>query len=369
MIRLNVIIVDKDKGYLNAISRFLSSWNETEYNVISFTEKELLIKYLETKKADILLISPKLMTEEIDLTNVQMTIINTPDRVPENLLTYPYINKYQPGDIIARELISIFSKYSNDEIIVKNNNNVEAKVIGIYSPVGGSGKTTVSVGLSKEYALKGIKTLFISLEEMASYSAILDCNNTNNFSDLLYYIKQKNKNLIMKIEGLKNTDVNSGMDYFSPPYCYKDIHEVSAKEWIDLIEYIKNNSNYARIVIDFDSNINDKNLEILRICDEVLLLTNMFEMALTKMNYLYSSIEKIGIEDINNNVKIIINNTDSQKEVLEGVSIRNKEVDMYIPYDRELLINIEERKSINLDGYLGRSLRNYVDRVIKSEGN
>ncbi|WP_273327211.1 AAA family ATPase [Vallitalea guaymasensis] len=367
MIRLNIIIADYDKGYLNAISRFLSSWHETEYNVISFTEKELLTKYLETAKADILLISPKLMAEDLDLSNVQVTIINTPDRVPESLLTYPYINKYQPGDVVAKELISIFSINSKDEIIVKKN-TVGTKVIGVYSPIGGSGKTTVSVGLAKQYAINSFKTLFLSLEEMASYKTILECNNTNNLSDLLYYIKQKNKNLMMKIEGLKNTDNDSGMDYFSPPYCYKDIHEVSINEWIELIDYIRDNSNYERIVLDFDSNLSEKNLKLLQACEEVLLLTNIDKMALTKLNHMYNSLKKMDIEDVNANVRIIINNTKKDNEVLEGVSMMDKEVQIYLPYDNNLLIDIGEISNINLDSCFGRVLSDYVTKDIKSEG-
>jgi cellulose biosynthesis protein BcsQ len=361
MIRLNVIIGDCDEGYLNAISRFLSSWDEMEYNVISFSKIELLIKYLETTKVDILLISPKFMQGDINLSNAQVTIINTPDRVPENLLKYPHINKYQPGDIVARELISIFSKYSDDEIMVEKN-RAGTKVIGVYSPIGGIGKTTVSVGLAKEYALKGFKTLFLSLEEMASYSTLLECDNTNNFSDLLYYIKQKNKNLIMKIEGLRNTDNDSGMDYFSPHHCYKDIHELSTREWMELINYIRDKSNYERIVLDFESNLSDKNMTLIQACDELILLTNMDKIAIAKMNHLYNSLEKMNINDINDNMRIFINNTNKDNEVLEGVSMMGKEVEVYIPYDSNLLIDVGERKALNLDNCFGKALDNYVRR-------
>lgn len=366
MVKLKIIIADSDKGYLNAISKYLSSWEETDYNVISFNDRGLLNDFLENNKVDILLISPTLMDEDMNLKNVQTTIINTPDRIPENMLQYPFIDKYQSGDAIARELISIFSKNSKEEIIIKKK-SFNSEVIGVYSPVGGIGKTTVSLGMAKSYAASGISTLFISMEEMASYKGILDCNNNNNFSDLLYYIKQKNKNMMMKIEGLKNVDAHTGLNYFSPLACYKDIYEIEVDELVGLIEYIKYNSDYKRVILDFDSNLSDKNIELLKACDKILLLTNIDRICLTKLQGLYDNLEKLGIQDINNDVRMVFNNNTMQKQVLQGVSIINKKIDLYIPYDNKLYTYEDNKNPMNLDGCFGKTLIGYVNKEIKGE--
>lgn len=366
MANFNVVIADYDTGYTGALSKYLSSWEENDFNVISFTKEQLLCEYLNAEKADILLISPMLMTEKLNLSNVQMTIINTPDRIPETLLEFPSINKYQPGDVIARELIRIFSKHSNDEIIIKNN-TAESIITGVYSPIGGIGKTTISVGLAKQYALNGAKILFISLEELASYTSLLDCSSSNNFSDLLYYTKQKNKNLLLKIEGLKNADSHSGLHYFSPPSCYKDLQEVATNEWIELIDYIKNNSAYERIIIDFDSTFSEKNIRLLQICNEVILPVNVDSMCLSKINQMYNGLEKVGIEDLNSHVRILYNNTNPHNEFIEGVSIRGKRINDYIPYDNNLLVDREGYKQLNLNGSFGQALKHYIHQDLLEE--
>lgn len=366
MIKLKIIIADSDKGYLNAISKYLSSWNEIDYSVISFNDKELLINFLEDNTVDILLISPSLMSDNINFENVQATIINTPDRIPENMMDFPYINKYQSGDVIARELLGIFSKNSNEEIIIKSN-SYESKVIGVYSPIGGIGKTTVSLGIAESYAVNKVRTLFISLEEMASYREILDCNNDNNFSDLLYCIKQKNKNLLMKIEGLKNVDINTKLNYFSPIECYKDIHDVSGDEIVSMLRYIKANSDYERVVLDFDSNLSDKNIEILKACDEVILLANIDKICLAKIQGLYDNLEKLGIGDINDSVKMVFNNNTMRKQVLQGGTVHNKRIDLFIPYD-DKVFSYDDSNRLNLEGCFGRSLNEYVKKDIKGEG-
>lgn len=357
MAKFNILIGDCDKGYINAISKYLSSCGENDFKVISFTKELFLREYLDTRKADILLISPELMSENLNLFNIQVTIINVEDRIPETLLDYPYINKYQPGDLVAKELINIFSKYSKDEIIGFGS-NVKSKVIGVYSPIGGIGKTTTCIGIAKQYALNGFKTLFISLEELASYSALLDCSSTNDFSDLLYYIKQKNKNLILKIEGLKNNDINSGLHYFSPPSCYKDIQEVSVEEWIYLVEYIKTNSSYERIIMDFDSTLSEKNIRLLEVCNEVILLVNTDSISTAKIDRMYSNLEKMSIEDLNNNVNIVFNNINRDNEIMEEVFIRGQKINCYLPYDDNLVNHINGHNNLNLSGYFGRALKN-----------
>ncbi|MCT4542042.1 MAG: AAA family ATPase [Vallitalea sp.] len=359
MVKFNVLIADCDKGYTNAISQYLSTWEETDYNIISFTEKQLLQEYLKTEKTDILLISPELLTENINLSNVQVTIINTPDRIPESLLSYPYINKYQPGDKIARELINIFSKYCRDEIVI-NNNNINSTIIGVYSPIGGIGKTTVAVEIGKQYALNGYKTLFISLEELSSYISLLDCDFSNNFSDLLYHLKQKNKNLIMKIEGLKNVDKYSGMNYFCPVSCYMDIQEISINEWIELLEYIRNNSDYEKIILDFNSSVNEKNIKILKECDKVIMLINNDKMAQIKINQLYKNLDILGIEDLSNNVDILFNNINDKNEILEDKCIIGKKINYYIPYDENLNININAKTTLNLKGSFSNAIKDYI---------
>lgn len=365
MAKFNVVIADCDEGYADALSKYLSSWRENDFNVISFTKEELLRKYLDSEIADVLLISPQLMAENLNLSHVQVTIINTPDRIPESLMGYPNINKYQPGDILARELIRIFSENSNDEIIIKNNRSGSV-ITGVYSPIGGIGKTTVSVGLAMQYALKGEKTLFISLEELASYTSLLNCNSSNNFSDLLYFMKQKNKNLMLKIEGLKNCDSHSGLYYFSPSSCYKDMQEVTSDEWLELIGYIKNNSAYDRIILDFDSTLNNKNMELFNMCNEVILLINGDNMSQSKINQMYNSLEKVGKKDLHSKVNILFNKSNHRNEITEDSSIRGKKVMDYIPYD-DHLIDGSGYNRLNLTGPFGQALEHYIHQDLVEE--
>lgn len=360
MAKFNIIIADYDKGYINAISRYLSTYENNYFNVIAFSSSELLLKHLTSSKADILLISPEMMDVDYNLSNIQVVIINIEDRIPESLMDYPNLNKYQPGDLIVKQIINIFSQQSKDEIIEISNTN-QAKLIGVYSPIGGIGKTVTSISLGKKYAMNNYRTLFLSLEELASYSQLLDCNSNNDFSDLIYYIKQKNKNLLLKIEGLKNNDINSGLHYFSPPLCYEDVQQVSVDEWIHLIQYLKEKSSYERIILDFDCQLTMKNIKLLQSCDDVYMLVNGDSLSICKIDRMYSNLEKMNIRNLNDNTNIIYNNnTNKSKEIMEGASIRGKDITTYLPYDNDLSIHINNNSYVNLEGCFGNALNKLI---------
>ncbi|MCT4597598.1 MAG: AAA family ATPase [Vallitalea sp.] len=362
MAKYNIIIADGDKGYIDAISKYLISYGNKDFNITSFSQRAYLSKYLETDKGDILLISPEMIDPNINLDNIQVIIINIEDRIPENLIKYPYIHKYQPGDLIAKNIINIFSQQSKDEII-DTSNNQHSKVIGVFSPIGGIGKTTTSIVLGKQYARSNYKTLFISLEELSSYRELLDCTSTKDFSDMIYYIKQGNNNLLLKIEGLKNIDSYSELDYFSPPLCYEDIQEVSIDEWIYFIDYLRNNSSYERIILDFDSTLSKKNMKILQICDEVILLVNGDNMSKCKIETMYNNLNKMNMNDINNNIKIVYNNNNINKEdeIMEGVSIKGKDINLYLPYDNNLITYENSQGYIHLDNPFSEFIKKLIN--------
>lgn len=71
--------------------------------------------------------------------------------------------------------------------MIVSNVATEAMVMGIYSPAGGVGKTTIAVTMARLLAQSQIPTLLLSLEDLASYGSLLQDNLSYNFF-LIYSI-------------------------------------------------------------------------------------------------------------------------------------------------------------------------------------
>jgi len=89
-------------------------------------------------------------------------------------------------------------------------------VVAIYSPIGGSGKTTVAVNSAVHCAKKGLEVFYLNLENFQSTPLYFNCKKERNLSELLRCLKQ-GRNVAAKIRQIKQKDADYGVHYFVPP--------------------------------------------------------------------------------------------------------------------------------------------------------
>ncbi|MBC7958597.1 MAG: hypothetical protein H7X94_01910, partial [Vallitaleaceae bacterium] len=214
MINLQITIGDTDLHYLQKLSDYFMSVKTHHFSVKTFSDLSNLSNHLNTESTDILLITEKLYKQ---LHNIPpMTLLLRENGVGSNIKEHLSIPKYQSGSKIVEQMIHYYTLQSTSEVQFAPNRKKTA-LIGIYSPSGGSGKTTLSLMLAKALAAKGKNTLFISLEEIASYKHVLSATDETSLSDLLYYAHKRSDNLMMKLEGIQRLDKESGLKFIPAP--------------------------------------------------------------------------------------------------------------------------------------------------------
>lgn len=264
-----VIIFDEEKQYANHLMNYISNKKEIPFQTIAFTKEEKLIDYLEDNKADILLISVHSMKEKYSTLNAKQIVLLSEGRAPSEYSSYPFIYKYKSAEKIVREIIEKYIEINKgDNLLIVSEDN-KAKVIGIYSPIGRSGKTTFALTLAQIISER-MKTLFISLEEFAVFQEGMEASSTGNLADLMYYFKQNPETVSIKLQAIVQ-NINS-LDYILPVYYSRDLREVNTKDWESLISAVAASNNYKCIVLDIGNMIGDL-LSILNYCDEVYMPT------------------------------------------------------------------------------------------------
>ena len=355
--KYKVAIIDKDTSYGVEFLNYFSFNKETKLKPIFFEDIKNYKTYIIDKGIDILLISEKLYEENIPIDNDTIVILLTDNLINTKNIELNRINKYQSIYTIEKEIISIFQSKSNKEIVEKRANNV--KIIGVYSSSGGTGKTTIAIGMAKQLADKNEKVLFLCTEAIVSYTKLLTSSKKDSFSEIIYQIKGENKNLLMKTKGIVNNN-QMGFDYFSEPICYEDMLEFSANDWIKYIEYLKEYSNYAFIIVDIESNISEKTKRILGICDEVYMVINNSFSAFEKNNY-YNKSQEIKKEKIYKNTKIILNHNREENENYINEYINKMKIDYEIPYEKNIYDNYGSHMSISTNNKFGKGLKKIID--------
>lgn len=370
MPKLELVIADPAEVYLTSIINYLIKHHSDIFNISSFTEQYYLCNFLsDTKKRiDILLISPGLYSDSIPKDKIGTIIFLNDGRMPENLSTYPSINKYLRGDKLVKSVINIFSENNTDLNFVPSVSK-SVKVIAFYSPIGGVGTTTISVGCSIQMARRGKKVFYLNLEDIQSTPLFFNCESEKNFSDMIYFLKQNRKNLSLTIEGIRCVDHNYGIHYFSPPSSVIDLNELMPEELEYLIAQLKNTNQYDYIFLDMSSRLDKKNLMIMRTCDEIMIVATQYQISLLKMKSFLKELDILHERDLKDAPKryhLLLNRYSSQmSQEIENMDLKNINIIQKIPRINNLIIPGEKKFILNMDNEFGFAITEVISSFEK----
>jgi cellulose biosynthesis protein BcsQ len=145
-------------------------------------------------------------------------------------------------------------------------NAKRARVTAVWSPAGGTGKTTVALSFAASRISAGRQTVYLSLENFSSTSVYF--KETGASISKLYEKLESNAYMFQK--GIRQIDTASGIAYFCGPENYDDVNILSAEDIEKLINACAEDSD--ELVVDLSSQCDRRNQTILCLADIVLLV-------------------------------------------------------------------------------------------------
>ena len=139
------------------------------------------------------------------------------------------------------------------------------EILGVFSPLGRCLKTSFALTLGQILA-KDKAVLYLNMEEYSGFEELLGKGFAHNLSDLLYYVRQDNQNLLHKMNSMVQTIGN--LDYIPPVQMPADIRGTAWQDWEQLIRMITTESSYEVVVLDMGSGIDD-NFQLLDLCRRI----------------------------------------------------------------------------------------------------
>lgn len=274
MRKQKVAICDKDQGYVEAFARRAGRQETAGLEVHAFTSADALLKFLENGKADLILMEESLATKEIAetcsdkivlLTEQRKQADDTKKQKEENAATLKAVYKYQSCsellrqilDILAEQQDSIQKRWSDPEcpdkdLDVEHTGIVQkpsTKCLGIYSPAGRCGKTSLALAMALHLQKKG-PTLFISFEFFSGWQSFLPMIRPSggSFADGIYYLRNGN---LKVAEKLLSVEQKIGELAVLPPFPDpQDLLHVTDEEWSLVLNRLQYETGYEYIVAD-----------------------------------------------------------------------------------------------------------------------
>ncbi|TCL00081.1 AAA domain-containing protein [Natranaerovirga hydrolytica] len=337
-----LILGDEDIHYSTNLIEYINSDKEQLIRARGFSNQEMLNHYVQNNPIDILLITPSMYKDTFKNADIKAIIILAEGKMKKELEKIPIINKYQNIDNILKKIIDLYAEVNEEKLFTSNRTT---KLIGIYSPIGRCGKTSISIRLCGLLSKK-TKVLCINMEPFNSLSQDKNSDIQYTFSDLLYYARQKHPNIILKLESI--IEKINGMDYIYPVRYYQDLNEIQKEELVGLFQILKEETKYDYIIINFSSHLYDYTLELLKQCHTNIFIKIPDPFGKMQMNNWEDTLKSIREEEILEQSLTIMNHI----QVYDGHKNFLDESIIQLPYDSQLKTHLLIEEEIPLDNNL-----------------
>jgi len=291
----NILITDSDMNYLENFERFLRNNHSDKFIINTASNADGVRSFADNsdRRIDILLISPDTYTERVkNYASVVMILSN--GVIPIQLEKYPVIKKYQAGDAIVHAISRAYAEAKPNEFDISQING-ECEITGVFSPIGGSGKTTVAALLAS-YLAENNKVLFFSMEQFQYTENFFSGSSRYNLSDFLYFVHRGDNDLLANLNRMLITDVNLNVNFLNSPMCFVDLNKIEKEKWNAFLKSLALFGLFNKVVIDLPSHLDDSIIEVLSSCSKVIVPVLDDRISVLKVNRMLHDLTQIDDE-------------------------------------------------------------------------
>lgn len=243
-----VLLCDTEEGFVVALMNYMNRNPGIPMLAMAFTQLDTMLEYLNSHKADLIVINAEWNKEGVDVSGITIPILWILEEKPEKQKEQEgsnYISKYTAAPVYTRRMLQLLSEHGSSMRAEGN-----GTCIAVYSPLGRCGKTRLTHELCKSqtvcYESPKKKGIYIGMEEFCE-----PMENEHGMETLLYYIKQRTANISMKVKSLAVE--GPGYDILVSALTYQELRELERKEFQWFLECIRREDCYDMLFADIGS--------------------------------------------------------------------------------------------------------------------
>lgn len=275
MVPIKLVLAVQEEEYIDPFLRYVhASEFERRLVVTAFSRKEAFAQYVLESGGDIdAILGDPIFLEAVDpLKRPGLCCIKLGENGDPAGVGSFCVEKYQP----LHQLLSSVVELVRGGPGTSMPSGGQPLVIGVYSTVGGCGKTTVALHLARQLATEGEKVFYLNLETIGS-----ELPNAGQglregqagLARLLYDLKaadDRREPPRFPISAYTYRHPVLQGDTLAPPDNLNELLEMERKDTAELIEYIAGSSLYDSVVVDMDSFPDGRTEAVLERADRVV---------------------------------------------------------------------------------------------------
>lgn len=286
MAKRRVIIVDTDYNYTIPLQlKFVEDYfEEVELEII--TDEAYFEALLATpQRAEVMIISEELYSLAIRRHNIAHIFVMT-EQYEEDRTADLNINRIFKYTSI-KEIFNEITGKSADVFKRKKGTTQETQVVLAYSASGGTGKTTVAIGVAASLTKNYKRVLYLNAARLQAFQHHLDNSSGITSADVYAKFANPTETIYTDIKHVIRKEIFSYLPPFKAALMSLGVHY---SIFIDIIKAAKKSGDYDFIVVDADVTFDEDKAELINIADKVLVITNQSLAAVTATNVLVSNV-------------------------------------------------------------------------------
>lgn len=242
MEQCRVLLADTELDYLAPIELLLLREYSSNIRLELVTDPEYLEQmFREPQKLDILVINECLWQPAFRRQDIRQIFLLSEEEHPKI--------QTEENDILLYKYTSARDVFSSINVVLRrfsgSNTDVSTKSIMVFSPQGGSGKTTIAMGICAGLTAIGSRVLFINSEALQTLDGYLPENNF--MSDMLLKQMISGAPTVQELQ----TNIQSGLfDYLAPMQYPPASYGISEGAYLPLIQLAVDQLHYDYVVVD-----------------------------------------------------------------------------------------------------------------------
>lgn len=271
--KIKLAILESDSGYLNRVVPMFINRFADELEIYSFTDVVAATECLEEKKIDVFLASNVFKIDFSKIPNRCGFAYLVESLDIDGIDGYRAICKFQKGELIYKQILSIYSEHIPNITGISNYENGAMKTIAFCSPAGGVGTSTAAAACAISLASRGYRVLYINAEVYGDSDVFFSCDGQFDFSEVIYAVKSNKTNRSMKLQSTVKQDA-TGVYYYSSVKIALDMMEMTEDDYINLQNEFKALGCYDFVIMDMEFPKTQEAYKFFRYCNSIVFVVD-----------------------------------------------------------------------------------------------
>lgn len=280
-----IIIMEEDFSYAAPLqAKFIHEFLDTiELEII--TEKEAADAFFdELQKAEVLIITKEWYVPEISRHDIRHIFVMTEDQQEEMELPEQCSSIYKYTNIkgIFMEIIG-----KSKLVVPKKDEKEESKIIVVTSAEGGSGKTTIAIGLAGALSDMYKKVLYLDASRIQTINPLLP-EKTPLVNQMTYSkLAHDTSSIYHEIKG----EIKKGtFDYFPLLRAATLAFGIRETVFSEIARGARESGDYDYIIVDMESTFDEAKTKAIHIADQVIIVTESTRKGISSTNAFVSNV-------------------------------------------------------------------------------